>query len=227
MPTAFVKYRSGGGFQQVTDYTRVFDARKLTESGYYRDSSFVPSIIIEDGTAITNGAFIAGDIQLGYGSGGQFESGVIAKVDPTTGDIGEQTTAPGIMAVAPDEMMHVAPRQNSWRETTLTFCADSDDVVTFTADNATDTMTATAHGLGGKRFTISAGTTMPVGLLTNVLYYAVNPTANTFQVALSENGPAVNFTSNGSGTLTATVVDTIAEFQWANILGWSNTAPTR
>jgi hypothetical protein len=222
MPTAYVRYKTGGGFQQVTDYTRVFDARKLTESGYYRDSSFVPSIIIEDGQALDSETDLDQGMSLGYGSTGQFASGVAAKIN-----IGNATTTPGIIASAPDEMMHVAPRQNSWRETTLTFCADSNDVVTFTADNATDTMTATAHGLGGKRFTISAGTTMPVGLLTNVLYYAVNPTANTFQVALSENGPAVNFTSNGSGTLTATVVDTIAEFQWANILGWSNTAPTR
>jgi hypothetical protein len=226
MPTAYVRYKTGGGFQQVTDYTRVFDARKLIESGYYRDSSFIPSIIVEDSKAM-NIPNIVSNMKLGYGGISQFENGITADVAAQYGDQNDLAATPGIVAVAPDEMSHTAPRQISSRETTLTFCADSDTSVTLTPVHADDKFNATAHGLAGKRFTISAVTTMPAGLLNNVLYYAVNPTANSFQVSLSENGPPVAFTSDGTGAITATVVDTIAEFQWANILGWSNTAPTR
>jgi len=219
MADAYVKYRSGGGYQSVLGYDYVLNTRTFIESGYYRDSGFNPVVIpLETVTISSTAAFLSANVGQGTGSYG---SGTNVSFDASYG------TPVNFTPRLPDEISHTAPRQLSYYETTLTFLATSDSLVTFAADNTTDTMTATAHGLAGKKFTISAATTMPAGLLTNAIYYAVNPTADTFQVSLSENGPAVNFTTNGTGTLTATVVDTLAQFQWSNILGWSNTPPTR
>lgn len=220
MPDAFVKYRSGGGYQQVAGYDYVFDSRKYLDNGFYRDSGFSPMVLLPESTNINQDKF-AGTIQIGSGSSGQYDSGTIAKIT----DIGSTITNFAIQQ--PDEVSHTEPRQLSYYDTTLTFCADSTTSVVFTANSTTDTMSATAHGLGGKRFVLSSTTDLPAGLFENTLYYSVNITANTFQVALSQNGPAVNFTSNGTGTLTAMVVDTIAEFPWRDIMGWSNTEPTR
>ena len=221
MADAYVRYRSGGGTQKVSDYDYVFNTRQFIETGYYRDTGFVPAAIIDDGAAILSTNIE--ELTLGYGSASQYVGGLAAKID-----VGTASTTPSIIATAPDEMVHIEPRQLSYRETTLTFCATSDSSVTLTPDHATDDdFTAVAHGLAGKRFVISSTGTMPTGILTNVLYYPVNVTDDTFQVSLSENGPPVTFTSNGTGVITATVVTTIAEFQWANILGWSNNPPSR
>ena len=222
MPDAFIRYRSGGGYQKVADYDYVFDSRKYLENGTYRDSGFMPMVLPEESAALTgvqlNSALI------GTGSTNQYAGGTTAELDAGLG-----STITGLKTKQPDEVSHTAPRQLSYYDTTLTFCADSDTSVALTVDYTTDTMqTAAPHGLGGKRFVISASTTMPAGLVENTLYYPVNiTTANTFQVSLSQNGPAVDFTSNGTGTITAMVVDTIAEFPWRDIMGWSNTEPTR
>ena len=221
MADAFVKFRAGGGYQKVSDYDYVFDSRKLIESGYYRDSGFTPYVVpLETVTISSTAAFKTANIGNGT-SGTGYGSGTNVAFDSAYG------TPVNFTPRLPDEVSHTAPRQLSYRDTTLTFCTTSDDSVTLTPVHADDKFTATAHGLAGKRFTISAATTMPAGLLNNVLYYAVNPTANSFQVSLSENGPAVAFTDNGTGIITATVVTTIAEFPWSSIIGWSNTAPSR
>lgn len=220
MPTAFVKYRSGGGYQKVNEYDYVFDARKLWESGYYRDSGFQPTIAAAEGATLD----AVDDLEaVSFGNGGTTGGGygTFANLNCAVG----ATWVPN--SYLPDEISHEALRQSSWYETSLTFCADGDTSVTFTADNTNETLTATAHGLAGKKVVVSATTTLPAGLMANQIYYIIAPTANTFQLSLTQNGSVVAFTSNGSGTLTATVVDTVAEFPWANILGWSDTAPTR
>jgi hypothetical protein len=38
-------------------------------------------------------------------------------------------------------------------------------------------------------------------------------------------GSMVAYSTDGAGVIT--VADVLAQFQWSNILGWSNTAPTR
>ena len=223
MPDAFVKYRSGGGYQKVAAYDYVFDSRKYLENGTYRDSGFSPMVIPKETLAIDSNKLDA--IIIGTG-GLSNTSNYGTSVELNTASL---TSAYQIYTQQPDEVSHTAPRQLSYYDTTLTFCADSDTSVALTVDHTTDTMqTAAPHGLGGKRIVISTTTTMPAGLVENTLYYPVNiTTANTFQVSLSQNGPAVNFTSNGTGTITAMVVDTIAEFPWRDIMGWSNTEPTR
>lgn len=70
--------------------------------------------------------------------------------------------------------------------------------------NGTDKVNETAHGLldGAKIvFVAGAGATMPTGLLAHQVYYVVNKTTNNFEVSLTEGGSAVNFTTNGSGSI--------------------------
>lgn len=77
---------------------------------------------------------------------------------------------------------------------------------TFTADNATDTMTATLHGLlNGVIVNVSnSGGGLPAGLAAATDYYVVGATANTFQLSATSGGSAINITTNGTGTQTFT-----------------------
>jgi hypothetical protein len=72
---------------------------------------------------------------------------------------------------------------------------------------------------------VSSTGDLPAGLIANQAYYVITPTTSTFQLSLSQNGSAVDITSNGTGTITASVITKIAEFPWENVLGWSNTKP--
>lgn len=83
---------------------------------------------------------------------------------------------------------------------------------TVTPDFTTDTFSSTAHGFKEfQNIRITSSGTLPAGLIAGQDYLARNVTANTFQLALNGwdvdgNGNAllVNFTSNGTGTITAT-----------------------
>jgi hypothetical protein len=217
MPTAFVRYRSGGGFQKVNEYTRVFDSRKLVERGYYRDSGFTPILLPDESTSLSLADdFSSSGVAIGPGSDGQYNVGAYGAL---RGGLGATES---VTAQQPDEISHKAPRQLSWNETVLTFANDDGVSAAFTSDNA-NILDSTAHSFSGKRVTLQGS--LPTGLFANVMYYVVQPTANTFRLSLTENGTALTFPSGGSGT--ATVVDVVAEFPWASILGWSDTAPTR
>jgi hypothetical protein len=215
MPTAFVRYRSGGGFQKVNEYTRVFDSRKLVERGYYRDSGFTPMAVPAE-----SANFAKADMRrvtVGPGSDYQQVTGTFLEVD-----VGVSGSPPNFSVQQPDEVSHKPPRQLSWNETVLTFANDDGVSAAFTS-NADDVLISNAHSFSGKRVTLQGS--LPTGLFADVMYYVVQPTANTFRLSLTENGTALTFPSGGSGTVT--VVDVVAEFPWANILGWSDTAPTR
>lgn len=87
-------------------------------------------------------------------------------------------------------------------------CLVSGDIssVTVTGDNLTNTFTATAHGfVEGMPLQFSnSGGALFEGISSGVNYFVRNPAANTFQVSLSIGGAITEFTSNGSGTNTAT-----------------------
>lgn len=74
---------------------------------------------------------------------------------------------------------------------------------TATFANATDIITVTGHGLVDGDLVYFTGGTMPTGLTASVAYYVRDSTANTFKVATTLGGAAVNFTTDGSGTRTA------------------------
>lgn len=78
------------------------------------------------------------------------------------------------------------------------------DSVTFTADATDNELTATAHGLtDGTPLTVGSSTTLPAGLSADTAYYVVNATDDTFQLAESLGGTAVDLTDAGTGTHTA------------------------
>lgn len=91
-------------------------------------------------------------------------------------------------------LKHNAAKNVAWQAATKTF----------TAANATDLLTATAHGLlaGQKCRLTNSGGALPAGLAANTDYWLVTVTANTFQLATTKGGAPVNFTSDGTGTHT-------------------------
>lgn len=76
---------------------------------------------------------------------------------------------------------------------------------TATFDNATDTWTLNAHGLinGDIVQLTNSGGNLPTGFAAATVYYVVNGTADTFKLATTRGGTAVNGTTNGTGTHTA------------------------
>lgn len=74
--------------------------------------------------------------------------------------------------------------------------------VTCTFDNATDFVTKVAHGLvNGDEVKFTSSWTMPTWVTSNRWYYVINKTADTFQISASKDWTAINFTTNGTGTI--------------------------
>jgi surface protein len=71
--------------------------------------------------------------------------------------------------------------------------------VTFT--DAGDLVNLASHGLSNGDEVSFATIVTTTGIVTNRIYYVVNATAGTFQVAATLGGPALALTTNGSGTL--------------------------
>lgn len=74
-----------------------------------------------------------------------------------------------------------------------------------TADNTTDTFTYAGHGyaIGDEVYFLTTWT-MPAGLNARQVYYVHSvPTVNTFKVTISPTGEAVDFTTNGTWTLSS------------------------
>jgi hypothetical protein len=91
----------------------------------------------------------------------------------------------------------------------LSAAAGSPDIHTFVpvvlsasmVDTATETITMTAHGFNnGGIVRYDAGTAAIAGLTDAADYYIVNKAANTFQLALTSGGSAINLTSTGTGS---------------------------
>lgn len=103
---------------------------------------------------------------------------------------------------------------------------------TFTADSSTDTLTATAHGLtNADVLALSTSSALPGGLAIDTPYYVVGATTNTFQLAASRGGSAIDITSAGSGTQSFSVLfsegkvylsSTGTVGQWSNAVSLSN-----
>lgn len=69
-----------------------------------------------------------------------------------------------------------------------------------TATAATDVINATAHGLAnGTQITLTAIATGTAGLSVGTTYYVVNTAANTFKVAATSGGSAIDITTDGTG----------------------------
>ena len=70
---------------------------------------------------------------------------------------------------------------------------------TGTASATGDTVTSTAHGYtNGQKIVFQSGYT-PAGLAANTTYFVVNATTDTFQVAATSGGTAIDITADLSG----------------------------
>lgn len=84
----------------------------------------------------------------------------------------------------------------------------------FTADSTTDKLTATAHKIKtGMALQVSnSGGALPGGLAATTTYWAILVDASTFKLATSYAnavaGTAIDITSNGTGTQTASTIAT-------------------
>lgn len=79
--------------------------------------------------------------------------------------------------------------------------------VAFTANAATDTLTSAAHGLAANDIVrITSTGTFPGGLTSDTPYYVISVTTNTFQLATTRAGSAIDITSAGSGTHSFTLL---------------------
>lgn len=94
--------------------------------------------------------------------------------------------------------------------------------IVYTVDSTTDIFTATAHGLVNDRAVkLSTTGTFPgaaVALDAVTAYFVVNATANTFQLSRTIGGPAIDITSNGTGTNKVAQVG-----KFANIINFRGT----
>lgn len=73
---------------------------------------------------------------------------------------------------------------------------------TFTADNATNVLTANSHGLSdGDIVFLTATTSLPAELSANTVYYVKDAGVNKFTLSTDVGGATINFTDNGTGTL--------------------------
>jgi hypothetical protein len=70
-------------------------------------------------------------------------------------------------------------------------------------DTGTDTLTSNAHGYkNGTIVQIAATTTLPAPFVALTDYFVIGVTTNTFQLASTFLGSAINITTSGSGTIT-------------------------
>lgn len=72
---------------------------------------------------------------------------------------------------------------------------------TFTADSTTDTITSTSHLFNDADMIIHVPGNLPAPLTAGKIFYVRDKTANTYKVALTNGGTAIDLTTNGSGTL--------------------------
>ena len=70
----------------------------------------------------------------------------------------------------------------------------------FSADASADTVTSQAHGYVNGDRVVFIGDTPPSGLVEATEYFVVSATTDTFQVAATAGGAAINLTSRGGGS---------------------------
>lgn len=92
----------------------------------------------------------------------------------------------------------------------------------------TDILDSTSHGLtDGDIIFFSTTNTLPAGLAVNTPYYVRDVTGNTFKVALTSGGVAVDITSTGTGTHYFHTQFRTPDLRSRFPLGYSATAPTK
>lgn len=123
-----------------------------------------------------------------------------------TGTIG---TSDGFVFMAHDgqgSLVIVDPGQDGYlfraQDTiSATFDADTAQGETFTADASTDKITLEDHGFSDADVvSLVTSDTLPDPLSTGIGYFVRDATTDTFKLALTEGGTAINLTDSGTGT---------------------------
>jgi hypothetical protein len=85
----------------------------------------------------------------------------------------------------------------------------------FTANSATDVITFSVYTpVNNTRLRLkSTGGSLPTGLSATTVYYIINASGTTCQLSLTSGGGAVDFSTNGTGTLSAQGGATIGEYE--------------
>jgi hypothetical protein len=94
----------------------------------------------------------------------------------------------------------------------------------FTADAATDVITSPAHGFSDTQTIVFYGGTPPAGLTEGTVYFVRDATTDTFKVAATSGGSAINLTSAGSNqcVVSRIVVETFAGAGQVNVTSFAN-----
>jgi hypothetical protein len=78
----------------------------------------------------------------------------------------------------------------------------------FTANATTNVLTSAGHNLhNGDPVTVASTTTLPGGLSAGTTYYVISVTTDTFQLAATPGGSAIDLTTTGTGTHSFAVAD--------------------
>jgi hypothetical protein len=108
-----------------------------------------------------------------------------------------------IKGVLPDYEGDAETKFTAITEWELTHIASVATIGAVTVDAGTDVLTCNAHGLAsGATVRMTSSSALPGGLSAEVLYYVQDVTTNTFKVALTVDGTAVDISSTGTGTHT-------------------------
>jgi hypothetical protein len=195
----------------VPSYDAVWDLRKLVEEGFYRDTQTLVTQV-QTQTAGTN--------PIARNETGA--TGVAVNISLEGMPVIPLTTITPTVQGDSDEITHTPPRQLAWRSSMLTFTLGSAAPKTVSSvSTGADTLTCVAHGLAGKRVSVSSSGELPAPLLLAVAYFVVNPTADTVQLAYTQDGPAIDLTTVGSGVITLIPQEIVSETRWADVTSWS------
>lgn len=77
----------------------------------------------------------------------------------------------------------------------------------YTVDASNNLIQCRAHGYAANSKVVFFSNTAPGGLTEGVVYYVVNPTTDTFQVAATASGAAIDITSTVNSALLSNIVE--------------------
>ena len=89
---------------------------------------------------------------------------------------------------------------NSFDSFDDTYLGTMTDAVAFSADSTTEFLTSNAHGLVDTQQIQVVGSDLPSGLSASTNYFVRDKTTNTFKLAATSGGTAINLADNGSGS---------------------------
>jgi hypothetical protein len=138
---------------------------------------------------------------LGYVQPHLFDATSTLLLDMTAGALTSHTQA----ELLADPFLNLLAVKNAGGDVELVqFTTATVATTAFTANAATDVCTATAHNFSnGWALQLTSSGTLPAPLVAGTTYYVINATANTFKLAATSGGAAINLTTAGTGTHSA------------------------